>query len=192
MARSALDMAYHECGVDLEEHLTGILGEFDGRPEELIPMLQRVQRALGYLPEGALLEIAQSTGLPAARVFGVATFYAQFRLQPVGKYIVKVCRGTACHVSGSDVILEDIQNHLQVSPGDTTEDRLFTLETVACFGCCALAPVVVVNDLVYALMTPAKTRDLLERYRRGDAPVGEVHDVDIGKDCCNGLCDHKG
>ena len=191
MARSALDIEYHECGVDLEEHLMDILAEFEGRPEELIPILQRVQRRLGYLPDSALLEIARITRLPAARVFGVATFYAQFRLQPVGKYIIKVCRGTACHVSGADVILEDIQNHLQVGPGDTTEDRLFTLETVACFGCCALAPVVVVNDLVYALMTAAKTRDLLEKLRRGDAPVGEVHDVETGKDCCNGLCDHK-
>ena len=122
----------------------------------------------------------------------MATFYAQFRLQPVGKYIIKVCRGTACHVSGSDVILEDVQNSLQVVPGCTTEDRLFTLETVACFGCCALAPVVVVNDLVYGLMTPAKTRDLLEGLRSGDAPVGEVYDATIGKDGGNGLCDHKG
>jgi len=192
MARSALDMEYCEYGADLEEHLSGILREFDGRPEELIPMLQRAQRALGYLPEGALLEIARLTRLPAARVYGVATFYAQFRLQPVGKYIIKVCRGTACHVSGSDVILEDVQNHLQVVPGCTTEDRLFTLETVACFGCCALAPVVVVNDLVYGLMTPAKTRDVLEGLRNGDVPVGEVYDTNIGKDGGNGLCDHKG
>ena len=192
MARSALDMEYCEYDLDLEEHLSGILGEFDGRPDELIPMLQKVQRALGYLPEGALLEIARLTRLPAARVFGVATFYAQFRLQPVGKYIIKVCRGTACHVSGSDVILADIGNYLQITTGATTRDRLFTLETVACFGCCALAPVIVVNDLVYGLMTPAKSRDLLEGLRRNEVPVGNGSDVIIGKDGCNGLCDHKG
>ena len=192
MARSVLDMEYCDHDLDLEEHLSGMLGEFDGRPDELIPILQRVQRALGYLPEGALLEIARLTRLPAARVFGVATFYAQFRLQPVGKYIIKVCRGTACHVSGSDVILEDIRNYLQVTTGATTRDKLFTLETVACFGCCALAPVIVVNDLVYGLMTPAKTRDLLEGLRRNEVPAGDGSDVIIGKDGCNGLCDHKG
>jgi NADH-quinone oxidoreductase subunit E len=183
-------MEYCEFGVDLEEHLSGILREFDSRPEELIPMLQRTQRALGYLPEGALLEIARLTRLPAARVYGVATFYAQFRLQPVGKYIIKVCRGTACHVSGSDVILEDIQNSLQVVSGCTTEDRLFTLETVACFGCCALAPVVVVNGSVYGLMTPSKTRELLDGFRHSDAPVGDALETEIGKEGCNGLCNH--
>jgi len=192
MARSALDTECYGYGVQSEERLPEILDEFDGSPEELIPMLQNVQRTLGYVPEGALLEIARLTGLPAARVFGVATFYAQFRLQPVGEYIIKVCRGTACHVSGSDVLLEDIQNHLQVCPGETTDDRLFTLETVACFGCCALAPVIVVNDYVYGLMTPTKTRNLLERLRRGDVPGGDVYDASIRKDGCNGLCDHKG
>lgn len=192
MARSALDIKYCEHNAELEERLAEILREFEGRPQELIPMLQRTQRALGYLPEGALLEIAGLTRLPAARVYGVATFYAQFRLEPVGEHIIKVCRGTACHVSGSDVILEDIQNCLNVAPGGTTEDKLFTLETVACFGCCALAPVVVVDDLVYGLMTPAKTRDLLEGFRNGDAPVGEPYDASIRKDDCNGLCEHKG
>jgi NADH-quinone oxidoreductase subunit E len=123
--------------------------QFEGREDELIPILQSVQRELGFLPESALLEIARLTRVPAARVFGTATFYAQFRLQPVGKYIIRVCRGTACHVKGSDRILEDIQDHLHVVPRQTTADGLFTLETVACFGSCALAPIVVVNDSVY-------------------------------------------
>ena len=192
MARSALDMEYPEYGVQFEERISEMLGEFEGSPEELIPMLQHVQQTVGYVPEGALLGIARLTGLPASRVFGVATFYAQFRLQPVGQYIIKVCRGTACHVSGSDVLLEDIENRLHVRPGETTGDRLFTLETVACFGCCALAPVIVVNDYVYGLMTPMKTRNLLERLRKGDVPGGDVHDASIRKDGCNGLCDHKG
>ena len=192
MSVSALDEVV--CGLEgeLEQQLCEALRDFDGRPQELIPMLQNVQRALGYLPEAALLEISRLTRLPCAQVFGVATFYAQFRLEPVGKYIIKICRGTACHVSGSDLILEDIQNFLHVAPGGTTKDRLFTLDTVACFGCCALAPVVVVNDLVYGLMNPSKTRGLLEGLRRDDTKVIEVHDVKLGKDGCNGLCKHKG
>lgn len=191
MTRSAWDMDYCNFETALEDDLSDILGAFDGKPAELIPMLQKVQKAKGYLPESVLCEIARMTGLPAARVFGVATFYAQFRLQPVGKHIIKVCRGTACHVSSSDVILADIERLLQVGPGGTTKDRLFTLETVACFGCCALAPVVVVNERVYGLMSPAKTRDLLEGIRRGEMPAGEIQDAIVGKESCDGLCKHK-
>ncbi|GAB4354084.1 MAG: hypothetical protein Kow0099_38300 [Candidatus Abyssubacteria bacterium] len=194
MIQSACDVDYCKDEADMEKQLSEALMGFAGTPADLIPMLQKVQSVVGYLPESALLEIARRTGLSAARVYGVATFYAQFRLQPIGKYTIKVCRGTACHVSGSDVILEDIQNFLQVTPGGTTRDRLFTLETVACFGCCALAPVVVVNDIVYGLMTAAKTRDLLEELRRGQLPAGEVYEEVrevIGKDHCNGLCTHK-
>lgn len=142
-----------EVGWEDPQRIAGLFAnlqqQFKGRQDELIPILQSVQRKLGFLPESALLEIARLTRLPAARVFGTATFYAQFRLQPVGKYIIKVCRGTACHVKGSDRILEDIQDHLRVAPRQTTADGLFTLETVACFGSCALAPIVVINDSVY-------------------------------------------
>lgn len=138
---------------------------FEGREDELIPILQIVQRELGFLPERALLEIARLTRLPAARVFGTATFYAQFRLQPVGKYIIRVCRGTACHVKGSDRILEDIQDHLHVAPKQTTVDGLFTLETVACFGSCALAPIVVINDSVYGNTDRSKALKLFDDIR---------------------------
>lgn len=139
---------------------------FQGRGDDLIPMLQSVQRELGYLPERALLEIARLTRVPAARVYGTVTFYAQFRLRPVGKYIVKVCRGTACHVKGSDRILEDIEAYLDVSPGMTTADGLFTLQTVACFGSCALAPILVINDTVYGNADRAKALKLLESIRK--------------------------
>jgi NADH-quinone oxidoreductase subunit E len=101
-------------------------------------------------------------------VYGTVTFYAQFKLQPVGKYIVKVCRGTACHVRGSDRILEDIQMHLAVTPGQTTADRLFTLETVACFGSCALAPIVVVNDTVYGNTDRTRAMRLLDDIRAAE------------------------
>ncbi|RJP26290.1 MAG: NADH-quinone oxidoreductase subunit NuoE [Candidatus Abyssobacteria bacterium SURF_5] len=154
-----------------------LLAGFDGKPANLIPMLQMVQKEFGYLPQNALLEIARLTRLSPASVYGVATFYAQFRLQPIGKYIIKVCRGTACHVSGSDLLLDHIQNYLQVTPGQTTKDGLFTLETVACFGCCALAPVVVVNDHVYALMTAAKTTELLDELRQAESGAGETLEV---------------
>jgi NADH-quinone oxidoreductase subunit E len=168
-------LADSPCVVDigeLEERIASALGDFEGKPYELIPMLQSVQRELGYLPEEALLEIARLTKQPTARVFGVATFYAQFRFQPVGRYIIKICRGTACHVSGSDLILEDLEAYLGIATGETTSDRLFTLETVACFGSCALAPVIVINDSVYGLMNPSKTRRLLDKLRREEIPTG--------------------
>lgn len=165
MEKTSYGVAYREITPEIEGLFAEIRKRFTGREDELIPMLQNVQRELGYLPEQALLEIARLIRVPAARVYGTATFYAQFRLQPVGKYIVKVCRGTACHVKGSDRILEDIQNHLRVTPGQTTTDRLFTLETVACFGSCALAPIVVVNNTVYGNIDRSKTLRLLDDIR---------------------------
>jgi NADH-quinone oxidoreductase subunit E len=169
MEKFTYGVAYHEITPAIEDLLTGIRKRFKGREEELIPMLQSVQRELGYLPEQALLEIARLIRVPAARVYGTVTFYAQFKLQPVGKYIVKVCRGTACHVRGSDRILEDIQTHLAVTPGQTTTDRLFTLETVACFGSCALAPIVVVNDTVYGNTDRTKALRLLDDIRAAES-----------------------
>jgi NADH-quinone oxidoreductase subunit E len=138
---------------------------YEGRPTELIPMMQEAQKELGYLPEVALLEIARLTGLPAASVFGVATFYTQFRLQPVGRHIIKICTGTACHVRGSHRILKDTGERFDVEPGQTTADRLFTLETVACFGACALAPVVVMGEAVSGRMNASRARQMLEDLR---------------------------
>ena len=162
MERSTLEVQLAEDTPVVEKALSEIQTEFEGRSDELIPMLQRVQRTLGYLPERALVEIAHLTRLPTATVFGVATFYEQFRFHPAGKHIIRVCRGTACHVRGSDRILEDIETRFQLAPGGTSDDRLFTLETVACFGSCALAPVVLVDDSVKGRMNPAKTREALE------------------------------
>jgi len=150
---------------EVEKLFSEIRKNFIGRAEELIPMLQSAQKVFGFLPERALLEVASLTGLSAAKVFGTATFYSQFRLQPVGKYIVKVCRGTACHVKGSDRLLDTLQDHLQVLPGQTTEDGLFTIETVACFGSCALAPVMVVNDSVYGNLNRSRALKLLDEIR---------------------------
>lgn len=158
---------------EVDGPLAEIREKFEGRRDELIPMLQTVQRALGYLPEQALLEIARFTGVTSASVYGVATFYSQFRLQPVGKHIIKVCRGTACHVRGSGRILKDIQKRLKVEPGETTPDQQFTLETVACFGSCALAPVMVVNDSVHGRMDSATSTGMLDELSPQESPHGD-------------------
>jgi NADH-quinone oxidoreductase subunit E len=152
----------------IETTLSEIKREFKGTPDELIAMLQRVQSTLGYLPEDVLMEIARVTKLPSASVYGVASFYEQFRLFPVGKHVIRVCRGTACHVRGSDRILNHMESMFQLSPGKTSKDRLFTLETVACFGACAIAPVVVINDSVKGRMNPSKTGKTLIEIRKGD------------------------
>ena len=140
-----------------------ILESFTGEKAELIPILQQVQQALGYLPDGAMKRIAQFVNVPECVVFGVATFYAQFKFVPVGRNIIKVCRGTGCYVKGSPRLLDELEKLLHVKDGETTPDMEYTLETVACFGSCALAPVMVVNDRVYGRMTPDKVKEILGR-----------------------------
>jgi len=123
-----------------------------------------VQDALGYLPEEAISEIAQFLRLSEGEVYGVASFYAQFRFERQGEHTIKVCQGTACHVRGGRRILEAVERELGIQPGETTEDYKFSLERVACFGSCALAPVVVVDKTVYGRMTTAKARKILAEY----------------------------
>ncbi len=133
--------------------------------DTLIPILQAVQSEEGYLSEAAVARISRHLGIPASKVYGVATFYNQFRFQPKGRYHVLVCRGTACHVKGSAKVLEAITRHLKIEPGKTTRDKMFSLETVACMGACALSPVICVNEDFYAKVSPAKVIKLLESYR---------------------------
>ena len=140
-----------------------ILESYKGEKAELIPVLQQVQQKLGYLPEAGLKRIARYLNVPESTVFGVATFYAQFKLAPIGRNIIRVCRGTGCYVRGAPQILETLERALGVKDGETTPDLEYTLETVACFGSCALAPVVVVNDRVYGRMTPDKAKKILAR-----------------------------
>ena len=147
---------------ELESLLAEMRNKFDGRADELIPMLQKAQRALGFLPEQALLEIARLTRLSAARVFGTATFYAQFHLQPMGKNIIRVCRGTACHVKGGARILREVEKQLGIKPGGTTPGLEFGLETVACIGACALAPTMMINTNTHGLMTTKKVLEILK------------------------------
>jgi NADH-quinone oxidoreductase subunit E len=149
-----------------EENFNYRLWRYDGAPGELIPLLQSAQDHFGYIPRGAIRRIAGVTGIPESEVFGVITFYNQFRLRPVGKYVIRVCCGTACHVSRSKMLLEAIEGELGIEVGDTTEDGLFTLLTVACLGCCSLAPVMMVNDETHGKLTPAAVRRLLREIRR--------------------------
>jgi len=149
----------------MEERLNEILSSFKGKKEELIPILQKVQEALGYLPELAMKKIAKFLKLPESTVFGVATFYAQFKLVPSGRNIIKVCRGTACHVRGGARILREVEKHLGIKPGESTPDLEYSLETVACIGACALAPTMVINNETYGQMTPKKAAEILEQFR---------------------------
>src|SRR4030043_1786801 len=123
----------------IEKHLSEILSSYQGRKEELISILQQVQETLGYLPELAMKRIAKFLKLPESTVFGVCTFYAQFKLVPTGRNIVRVCRGTACHVRGSAQILGEVEKKLGIKAGETKPDLEYSLETIACFGSCALA-----------------------------------------------------
>jgi len=142
------------------------LWRYDGAPGELIPLLQSAQDHFGYVPRRAISHISGVTGIPESDIYGVITFYSQFRLQPMGKYVIRACAGTACHVSGARMIIETIEDELGIEVGDTSEDGLFTFNTVACIGCCSLAPVIMINDDTHGRLTPASLRKLLKVYRR--------------------------
>ncbi|MCC6127071.1 MAG: NADH-quinone oxidoreductase subunit NuoE [Pirellulales bacterium] len=147
----------------MERRLDAILSSFAGQEHELIPILQQVQRELGYLPREAMLEVAQFAGVPESRVYAVATFYAQFRFTPIGRKHVMVCRGTSCHVRGAPRILEEIERQLSIKEGETTPDLSHSLETVACIGACGLSPCIMINNKVEAKLTPKKVAVLLRK-----------------------------
>lgn len=130
----------------------------------IIPLLQRLQDAYGYLPQPVIAETASRTGLPLSRIYGVATFYSQFRMSPSGRHTIRCCRGTACHVRGSKDVADALEHELGVADGGTTEDRRFTLETVACLGTCFLAPVLMVDDDYYGSMAPGLIGKVLKSY----------------------------
>jgi len=144
-----------------DERLDDILSQYHGEEGELIPILQKVQGEFGYVPEPAIKGIAEFLNLPEVTVFGVVTFYAQFKLVPIGRNVIRVCRGTACHVRGGARILREMEEKLGIKSGETTPDLEYTLETVACIGACALSPAVVVNDKVHAKMTAEKVKEIL-------------------------------
>lgn len=149
-----------------EQVLQNIIESFRGEKGITISLLSKIQDTFGYLPQEAMSKVARELDISEASLYGVATFYAMFRFNPPGKYTIKLCRGTACHVQGSLLIAQEVVRHLGISEGDTTDDGLFTLQPVACLGCCGLAPVMMVEDKVYGRLTPDKAIQVLENYRK--------------------------
>jgi len=147
---------------EIKEELAEILSRYSGEKSDLIPILQEAQQRFGYLHGEIMQEIAKFLRLPESIVYGVATFYAQFKFTPTGKRTVKVCRGTACHVRGGARILREVEKRLGIKPGETTDDLEYSLETIACFGSCALAPVTVIGRNVFGRMTTTKVGQILE------------------------------
>ena len=145
--------------------LEPVLAQYAETKGSLITILQHAQEIYRYLPQDVIRRISERTGVKPAKIMGVATFYTQFRLQPVGKYLIMLCKGTACHVNGSDLIEKTITEALGIRDGETTEDGLFTLKNVACLGCCSLSPVMMINEETYGSLTPEKTRAILADLR---------------------------
>lgn len=146
----------------MDTSIESIFSEFEGKRENIIPILQKVQEEYTFLPEHLMAEIADYTHVPPSDIYGVATFYAQFRFTPTGENLISVCRGTACHVRGAPRIFEELIDQLDLEGEGTTEDNKYTVETVACVGCCALAPVMTINEEVHGDLTKQKVRKLVE------------------------------
>ena len=154
-----LDQSYYEKADE-------IIARYGKKPSSLIPVMQDIQAEYRYLPGELLIYTAHQIGVPDARAYSVATFYENFSFEPKGKYVIKVCDGTACHVRQSAPILEEFRKQLNVTAANpTTEDKMFTVETVSCLGACGLAPVCTVNDKVHASMTPDKARELIKQLK---------------------------
>lgn len=145
--------------------IDGVLGKYADVPGSLITVLQKTQDIYGYLPKEAIEKISDRMNISESEIMGVGTFYTQFRFQPVGKYLIMLCQGTACHVNSSQLILETIKDELHINDGETTEDGLFSLKCVACLGCCSLSPVMMINDNTYGSLTPDKTKQILKELR---------------------------
>jgi len=137
----------------------------NAKRDSLIPLLQDIQNLYGYLPKEVILEVNRRLGIPTSKIYGVASFYNQFRFQQIGKYHIQLCRGTACHVKGSTRLLDTVVKLLKIEPGQTTRDLMFSLEVVACLGGCGLSPVLSINGEFYARMTPKKVEELVNLLR---------------------------
>jgi NADH-quinone oxidoreductase subunit E len=167
-------MVKKETKAEIRERTRRILKRLSRQRGNLIPILQKVQGGLGYLPREAMLEVARFLGIPEIEVYGVVTFYNQFRLNPPGRHSIRVCLGTACHMKGGYIALDAWKRRLKIDRGQTTPDREFDLDTVACVGCCVMAPVTVVDDKPEARVEPTKVDGILlsferERQKRGKA-----------------------
>ncbi|NLK72529.1 MAG: NADH-quinone oxidoreductase subunit NuoE [Clostridiales bacterium] len=153
--------------------LEPVLKKYKNVSGSLITILQQAQDIYGYLPKEVMNYIAGETGVKPAKIYGVATFYTQFRLEPVGKYLIMLCQGTACHVNGSKMIEEAICEELNITEGETTEDGLFTLNNVACLGCCSLSPVMMINGETYGNLTKDSVRKVLKDIRSKNSGEGK-------------------
>lgn len=145
------------------------LAKYQGMQGSLIPLLQKAQEIYGYLSDEVMNYISQQIGVKPAEVYGVATFYTQFRFHPIGKYLIMLCQGTACHVNGSKMIQEAIEEVLDIKEGETTADGLFTLNNVACLGCCSLSPVMMINGETYGKLTKDKVAEVFKTIRAEEA-----------------------
>ena len=152
--------------MDMETKIDKILANYeDSGRDSLIPLLQEIQDKEGYLSETAIVKTGKKLKIPTSKIYGVATFYNQFRFEPVGKYHIMVCRGTACHVLGSATVLQELESTLKIKAGQTTRDGLFSIEVVACIGACGLAPVININGEFFAKVTTEKIKEIIETYR---------------------------
>jgi NADH-quinone oxidoreductase subunit E len=147
-----------------DKDYAGMFSCFKGEEGDLIPILQKAQEKLGYISKEAVKNISRFLKISENQIFGVASFYSQFRFNPPGRNSIKVCMGTACHVRGGQILCEAVERELEISPGQTTEDGRFDFQRVACLGCCALAPVVQVNDDIYSRMTVVRLKEILDKY----------------------------
>jgi NADH-quinone oxidoreductase subunit E len=151
---------------DVEYKLKEIFAKYEGEKHELIPILQDTQAAFRYLPAAAMKEISRFLNMSESSVYGVSTFYAQFKLTPLGRRIIRMCRGTACHVRGASKVLAEMEKQLGIKAGETTPDLEYTLETVACIGACALAPTMTIDNETYGKMTTKKVAEVLGDRRK--------------------------
>lgn len=142
-----------------------LIEKYNGKKGNMIPLLQGTQGLYGYIPRQAFEKLARETGLKLSEMYGVATFYAQFRMNPVGKHVIKVCHGTACHVQNASALTEAIEEALKLKDGETTEDGLFTLESVACLGCCSLAPVMMIGEETHGKLTGPQSVKIIKNIR---------------------------
>ena len=150
---------------ELFKRLDGILKEYKDKPGGLIPVLQMAQGIFGYLPEDVIKHISKAMKKPFSEVAGVITFYSFFSTKPRGKHMVRVCLGTACYVRGGKQVLDAFKKELEIDVGDTTPDRLFSLDVARCFGACGLAPAITIDDVVYQRVKPTKVREILGKYQ---------------------------
>jgi NADH-quinone oxidoreductase subunit E len=153
---------------DVEGKLKEVFSHFKGEKHELIGVLQETQEKFRYLPAAAIKEIAGFLKIPEVTIYGVATFYAQFKLNPLGKRVIRICRGTACHVRGSAKVLDELEKQLGIKAGETTPDLEYTLETVACIGACALAPTMTIDSETFGKMTTKKVAEVLGEFKKGN------------------------